>query len=128
MRIVAFVGFAAVGKQSTIRRILDGDAGLQERFGVSGRLYAMGYAFQPFIDWKILEADTVLVQWQPAEHDKLGTLRRFFPGRRLSSLLLAPGLGEPSEVASGEIRARMATHHRADEVAHAGDRAGLLHG
>lgn len=79
MRILCFAGFSAVGKRTTIQRILDGDAELCRRFGVSGTLYATGYAFGPFCRERCAAADTVLVQWQVAEHAKLCTLREWFP-------------------------------------------------
>lgn len=79
MKIIYFVGFSAVGKKTTIRRILDGDPELRKRFGVSGRLYATGYAFDPLIRERCMVADTVLVQWQLAEHWKIRRLREWFP-------------------------------------------------
>jgi len=79
MKVIYFVGMSAVGKKFVIRRILAGDTKLQEQFGVSGRVYATGYAFQPLIREACNQADTILVQWQLAEHWKIRRLRDWYP-------------------------------------------------
>lgn len=78
-RVLVFCGWSAVGKQTCIRRLLAGDPALRARFGVSGRIYAVGKNFEPLNRERCREADTVLVQWQIREHDRIRTLREWFP-------------------------------------------------